>query len=172
MADQILPGPESFPRWRRVRDPAGTRALGADLARVARAGDALLLFGELGAGKTCLVQGLCAELAVAEEVISPSFTLVNRYQGRLAVAHLDFYRLEPQHDLQDIGVHEILDELDDLRMLLVAEWPHLLQPLLRRRVELLARPGAAPTERLWYARGVPDLPARYAALFPEVAARC
>jgi tRNA threonylcarbamoyladenosine biosynthesis protein TsaE len=167
MVGHRVPDPTGFARRRLVAGPAGTRALGADLAGVVAAGDALLLFGELGAGKTCLVQGLCAALAVREEVLSPTFTLVNRYHGRLPVAHVDFYRIEPQHDLDDIGIPEILEELADRRTVLLVEWPHLLQALLPRRLELLAVAGGTPEERLWYLRGVPDLPPAWAGLFPE-----
>lgn len=172
MASHQVRDPAGFSRCRRVAGVGGTRDLGADLARVVCPGEALLLFGELGAGKTCLVQGLCAALGVIEEVTSPTFTLVNRYTGRLPVAHCDFYRIEPRHDLDDIGVHEILDELDAERLVLVAEWPDLLQPLLPRRLELLAVGGDEPDERCWYMRGVPDLPAAYARIFPEVRPPC
>jgi tRNA threonylcarbamoyladenosine biosynthesis protein TsaE len=168
MAGHPVPDPAGFARRRRVDGPAQTRALGADLAAVLAPGDAVLLFGDLGAGKTCLVQGFCAALAVREEVVSPTFTLVNRYHGRMPVAHLDFYRIEPDHDLDDIGIPDLLDELADRRLVLLAEWPRLLQRLLPRRLELLATTGAAPDERLWYARGVPDLPPAWAELFPEV----
>jgi len=172
MQPLTIPDPAGFPRYRRVDGPAGTRALGAALAGVVRAGDAVLLFGDLGAGKTCLVQGLCAALGVTEEVTSPSFTLINRYRGALTVDHLDFYRIEPGDDLGDIGVREILDELADGRTLLVAEWPALLVPLLPRRLELLAVPNGAPDSRRWYARGVPALPAAWAGLFPETTPPC
>jgi tRNA threonylcarbamoyladenosine biosynthesis protein TsaE len=167
MDRRFIPDPADFQRFRRVVGPAETRGLGADLARIVRPGDALLIYGELGAGKTCLVQGLCEALGVNEEVTSPTFTLVNRYRGRLTVAHLDFYRIEPDHDLDDIGVHEVLDELADGRLCLLAEWPELLRPLLPDRMELLAVGGADPQERLWCLRGVPELPAPYAQIFAE-----
>ncbi|HOX25822.1 MAG TPA: tRNA (adenosine(37)-N6)-threonylcarbamoyltransferase complex ATPase subunit type 1 TsaE [Candidatus Krumholzibacteria bacterium] len=168
----MVPDPAEFPRSCRVAGPAGTRALGAALAGVARAGDALLLFGELGAGKTCLVQGLCAALGVTENVTSPTFTLINRYPGSLTVDHLDFYRIRPGDDLGDIGLFEVLDELAEGRTLLVAEWPARLVPLLARRIELLAVAGPGPTDRRWFARGMPALPPAWAALFPEATAPC
>jgi tRNA threonylcarbamoyladenosine biosynthesis protein TsaE len=167
-----IPDTSRFTRRRRVRGPDGTRALGAELAGVLAPGDAVLCHGALGAGKTCLIQGLCAALDVAEDVLSPTFTLVNRYHGRLIVDHLDFYRVEPGHDLGDIGVHEMLDELEAGRTVLLAEWPQLLLPLLPRRIELLAVAGDEPDLRTWYARGLPDLPRPCAALFPEAVAPC
>jgi tRNA threonylcarbamoyladenosine biosynthesis protein TsaE len=167
-----IPDPASFAPLRQTTGAAGTRALGAEIAAVSRPGDALLLHGPLGGGKTCLVQGICAALGIDDEVVSPTFTLVNRYRGRVTVDHLDFYRIEPDHDLGDIGVHEILDELDAGRTLLVAEWPALLVPLLPRRVELLVTPGAAPELRGWRVRGVPDLPPAWAALVERGGSAC
>jgi tRNA threonylcarbamoyladenosine biosynthesis protein TsaE len=172
MDSRIIPEPAGFARCRLTHGPAGTRALGRDLAGVVRPGDAVLVYGELGAGKTCLIQGLCATLGVSEAVLSPSFTLINRYQGRWTIDHLDFYRVAPEHDLHDIGVLELLDELADRRTVLLAEWPHRLAPLLARRVELLATGGGQPDQRRWYARGMPELPAAWAVLFPEANPAC
>ena len=167
-----LPPVAAFPRCTAAPDAAATRALGGALASVLAPGDALLLHGPLGAGKTCLVQGLCAGLGIDDEVISPTFTLVNRYGSAHAVHHLDFYRIEPGDDLADIGVDDLLDQLDAGRTLLVAEWPRLLEPLLPRRVELLALPEPGGDRRVWYARGVPELPPAVAALFPEANPSC
>ena len=109
---------------------------------------------------------------MTDEVVSPTFTLVNRYAGVTGVNHLDFYRIEPDDDLTDIGVEEILDELDRERAVLVAEWPNLLVPWLPHRLELLAVPGDDANTRRWYARGEPVLPAPVAALFPEMNPSC
>ncbi len=144
----------------------------AALASVLVPGDAVLLHGPLGAGKTCLVQGLCVALGITDEVVSPTFTLVNRYRGAVNVDHLDFYRLTADDDLDDVGVDAILEELDDRRTLVLAEWPTLLVPLLPRYLELVGMPGDADSERIWYARGVPELPATAAALFPEANPSC
>ncbi len=100
------------------RGPGETRELGGRLATVLRPGDVLLLVGELGAGKTCFVQGLARGLGVAEQVTSPTFTLLREYQGRLPLYHLDAYRLEGPGDLFDIGVEEYLEG----EGVLVVEW--------------------------------------------------
>jgi len=168
MDPHALPDLAAFPRRCTTTGVVGTRALGAALAGVLAPGDAVFLYGPLGAGKTCLVQGLCEALAVEDEVISPTFTLVNCYRGRTTVHHLDLYRIEADDDLQDIGVDEILDELDDGRTLLLVEWPRLLEPLLTSRLDLLGLPGDDPETRIWYARGVPDV----TALFPETNPSC
>ena len=130
-------------------------------------GEIILLHGSLGAGKTCLVQGLCAELKVSEDVVSPTFTLVNTYQGRLKVHHLDFYRVESGHDLNDIGVPDILAEIWDGKAVGVIEWPAPLVAELGTcsRVELLAELGAHPTERQWHLRGEPDVPSSWQRIF-------
>jgi len=73
---------------------AATQALGATLGAVARAGDRVALFGELGAGKTQFAKGFAVGLGVTDVVNSPSFTLMAEYEGRLPLFHLDLYRLD------------------------------------------------------------------------------
>jgi tRNA threonylcarbamoyladenosine biosynthesis protein TsaE len=74
---------------------AETEALGARIAERLRAGDVVVLSGEVGAGKTTLIRGACRALGVSEPVTSPTFTIGQRYAGgRLPVAHLDLYRLQ------------------------------------------------------------------------------
>jgi tRNA threonylcarbamoyladenosine biosynthesis protein TsaE len=156
-----LPAAEGFPYRRRVQGPAGTGGLGAEVAGLLRGGELILLFGDLGAGKTCFTQGLCRGLGIDQGVVSPTFTLVNTYRGRLEVHHLDFYRIEPEADLTDIGVPDILDQLSDGVAVAVVEWPTLLLPELGPefpRLELLATVGPAATERIWHLRGVPETP--------------
>jgi tRNA threonylcarbamoyladenosine biosynthesis protein TsaE len=74
--------------------PSGTEAAGADLAENLRPGDVVLVSGELGAGKTTLVRGAARALGVDGPVTSPTFTIGRRYPGRVAVAHVDLYRLD------------------------------------------------------------------------------
>lgn len=88
-----------------------TRALGNWLGQQARAGDWIGLGGELGAGKTTLVQGLARGAGVASTVpvTSPTFVILQTYPGRLPVYHLDFYRLAAEQELEEIGYHELLE---------------------------------------------------------------
>src|SRR5260370_39919815 len=72
---------------------AETEALGARIAERLGAGDVVLLSGDLGTGKTTLVRGACRALGVTGPVTSPTFTIGQRYQGRVAISHLDLYRL-------------------------------------------------------------------------------
>ncbi|RJP35292.1 MAG: tRNA (adenosine(37)-N6)-threonylcarbamoyltransferase complex ATPase subunit type 1 TsaE [Actinobacteria bacterium] len=86
-----------------------TFGLGLALAELLRPGDVVLLVGELGAGKTCFVQGIARGMGVGEHVTSPTFTLMREYCGRLPLYHLDAYRLQDASDLYAIGVDEYLD---------------------------------------------------------------
>lgn len=87
-----------------------TQGLGELLGRLLAAPAVVLLNGELGAGKTCLVQGLARGLGVGPEepVTSPSFTLLNVYAGRCPLYHFDLYRLSQEEDLLDLGFDEYL----------------------------------------------------------------
>ena len=82
-----------------------------------------LLQGELGAGKTTLIQSMCTFLGVAEPVTSPTFSLVNEYDSREygSVYHMDLYRLEKEEDLVQIGLEEYLDS----GSLCFIEWPEV-----------------------------------------------
>lgn len=164
-----LPAPDGFPLRLALHGPDATAALGARAALLAAPGTVILLYGPLGAGKTCFCQGFCRGAGIAGEVVSPTFTLVNTYPGRPTVHHLDFYRLGPDHDLDDVGVPDLLDEVWDGRAIALVEWPGPLLPALgpAPRIELLVLPGDAPDERVWHLRGVPDLPAGWAALLAE-----
>jgi tRNA threonylcarbamoyladenosine biosynthesis protein TsaE len=87
---------------------AQTRRLGARLAELLEPGDILLLVGDLGSGKTRWAQGVCHGLKVADLVNSPTFTLVNEYQGRLPVFHIDLYRIADSSELSTFGLEDYL----------------------------------------------------------------
>ncbi len=94
--------------------PEETGTIGRDLAGRLRRGDCVALFGELGSGKTCLVQGICNGLQVTGPVTSPTFILVHEYRGRvkggvLPVYHFDLYRLGGPEELIDLGWDDYLD---------------------------------------------------------------
>lgn len=168
MSEHSIPVADEFPFHWMVNGPAGTAALGEKLSGLLQGGEIILLHGSLGAGKTCFTQGLCRGLAVRQDVVSPTFTLVNSYQGRLDVHHLDFYRIEPDADLMDIGVPEILDQADDGLAVVVVEWPDLFLAALgedQPRLELLATGGEGPDDRIWHLRGTPSVPPEWARMF-------
>jgi len=108
------------------RSPEQTRALGEHLGARLEAGSVVACIGELGAGKTCFLQGLARGLGVESMVTSPTFVLVNHYRGRLPVYHLDAYRTETLTELLDIGVEDLLHG-DGVT---VIEWADKLLPLL------------------------------------------
>lgn len=83
-----------------------TYAFGNQLASLLRPGDVLCLIGTLGAGKTLLVQGITAGLGVAQQAISPTFTIMNLYDGKVPIYHFDLYRLDYSDQLLDIGFDE------------------------------------------------------------------
>jgi tRNA threonylcarbamoyladenosine biosynthesis protein TsaE len=121
--------------------PAETRRLGRRLARLLRAGDVVLLQGELGAGKTCLAQGIGEGLGVVEAVKSSSFVLVNEYHGRLKVYHADLYRLEDRREVAELALEEVAGD-----GLLLVEWPdraweEMPEERLLVRIEMLGRRG-------------------------------
>lgn len=90
--------------------PTETEALGEDWGRTAPAGMVLALCGELGAGKTQLVKGLARGLNIPDRVHSPTFALVNVYNGgRLTLFHLDLYRLENREQISAAGLDEFLE---------------------------------------------------------------
>ncbi|HEX5740978.1 MAG TPA: tRNA (adenosine(37)-N6)-threonylcarbamoyltransferase complex ATPase subunit type 1 TsaE [Pilimelia sp.] len=100
---------------------ADTRALGARLARVARAGDLILLAGPLGAGKTALAQGIGAGLGVAGPVTSPTFVIARVHPGPLPMVHVDAYRLGGAADpFAEIDALDLDASLDDA--VTVVEW--------------------------------------------------
>ena len=89
--------------------PVETEALGEAWGRAAQAGWVIGLSGELGAGKTQLVKGLARGLGITARVHSPTFTLVNEYDGgRLRLFHLDLYRLETREEMRSAGLEEFL----------------------------------------------------------------
>ena len=87
--------------------PAETRRVGAALARQLRPGDVVAFRGELGSGKTTMIQGIVRELG-GGHASSPSFVIVTTYPGRIPIHHADFYRLRDRTDLETIGWRDYL----------------------------------------------------------------
>jgi len=88
--------------------PEETLRLGHILAALLKAGDVVCLSGDLGAGKTLLTKGIAAGLGAAEDVTSPTFTILQVYEAKMPIYHFDLYRLEHADELMDIGFDEFV----------------------------------------------------------------
>lgn len=120
-----------LPFHRELADVAVTRALGAELAKLLSSGPAstLLLIGDLGAGKTCLVQGMAEALGIDEPITSPTFALAQHYGGRCGtLVHLDLYRLEQAAAADELLAQEE-ESARELGAVLAVEWPERLSQL-------------------------------------------
>jgi tRNA threonylcarbamoyl adenosine modification protein YjeE len=99
-------------------DLDATARLGARIAAGLKLGDAVALWGDLGAGKTTLARAILQALGVTEEVPSPTFTLVQSYDTRPPIAHFDLYRLKHAREMQELGFEDALDN-----GAVLVEWP-------------------------------------------------
>lgn len=98
---------------------AATRRVGEIIGDAAEPGDVYLLTGPLGAGKTCLTQGIARGLGVAGYARSPTFVLATRYRGRLTLHHADLYRIDHPAEAWDLGLEDIIAAGEDI---LIVEW--------------------------------------------------
>ena len=104
----------------RTESPQETADLATEIGKKIREGTILCLEGDLGAGKTLFVRHLAQTLGVEGEVTSPTFNLMNVYEGICDILHFDLYRLETEEQLEDIGFFEYTD---DPEAIVVIEWP-------------------------------------------------
>jgi tRNA threonylcarbamoyladenosine biosynthesis protein TsaE len=136
----------------RTRSENGTLGLGEMMTELLRAPKLVVLRGDLGMGKTVLVKGMAAALgADADEVSSPTFTLVQEYKGRtVRLIHLDLYRLETERELEGIGLWEMADAPDALVMV---EWGDKFASVVERAdAEVTITQGEVEHERLLHVR--------------------
>lgn len=103
-----------------------TQALGHRVGLALADGAVVALKGELGAGKTVIVKGIATALGITEAIISPSFTLIQEYEGDLVLRHLDLYRLSGADELESIGGEELLYQSG----VTVIEWAEKISDLL------------------------------------------
>ena len=127
-----------------TRSTDETLELAGSVGELLRAGDVVSLVGDLGAGKTVFARGVARALGVTEPVVSPSFTIVREYDGRMPLVHVDVYRIDTVQELYDLGFEEIFDG----RVTLV-EWGNVVEPALPGdRVVVDLAPGAEDSERI------------------------
>jgi tRNA threonylcarbamoyl adenosine modification protein YjeE len=110
---------QRFERELTLADQAATSALGARIASALSRGDCVALKGDLGSGKTTLARAILRALGVEEAVPSPTFTLLQTYEtDRLSIGHYDFYRIENEREIEELGLDEAL--VDGAALV---EWP-------------------------------------------------
>jgi len=157
----------------RSRSAADTGALGEALGGGLRPGDVVLLAGDLGAGKTTLVQGVARGLGVADAVTSPTFTLVRTHRcrpdpptGVRTLLHADLYRLDRMAEVADLGIGELVEDA----AVAVVEWGDVAEPILGTDALVVVLAAGATTDersvtvdaRGPWERRLPDLAARLA----------
>jgi len=123
-----------------THDAAETHALGQRLGTLLRAGDVVVLDGELGTGKTVLAKGIAVALGVTDPVVSPTFTVMHEYDAPTPLVHVDVYRLDHLQELHDVGFDDLVGD----EAVTVVEWGDRVSAVLpgdRLRVLLEAGDG-------------------------------
>lgn len=136
----------------RTRSENGTVGLGELMTELLRAPKLVVLRGELGMGKTTLVRGMASALgASADDVSSPTFTLVQEYKGRKTrLVHLDLYRLEEEREVEGVGLWEMAEAEDAL---VLVEWGDKFASVMERAdAEIAITQGEVENERLLHVR--------------------
>ena len=128
-----------------------TQALAESIGRRAAPGTVIALSGDLGAGKTCFIQGLAAGLDVETPVTSPTFVMIAEHAGRLPLYHVDLYRTESLAEIRALG----LDELLDGEGITAIEWAEKAGPLLPLRTVHVRIEGAGDEPRTVEIEGAP-----------------
>ncbi len=103
-----------------------TILLGERIGKSLKAGDIVALSGELGAGKTTLIQGIAKGLGIRDWVTSPTFTIINEFKGRIDLYHVDLYRIDRMEDALDVEIEEYFTKGG----VTVIEWAEKIKPLL------------------------------------------
>lgn len=102
-----------------------TQRIAKEIAQGLKGGEFIAMYGDLGAGKTAFVQGLAAALGIKNHITSPTFTIVNEYEGRLPLYHFDVYRIADPDEMYEIGYEEYING----NGVCVVEWAELIEDL-------------------------------------------
>jgi tRNA threonylcarbamoyladenosine biosynthesis protein TsaE len=138
--------------------PEDTESIAAAIGALLSPGDVVVLTGDLGAGKTTFVRGLARGLGVTIGVKSPSFAIHLRYPGRIALHHLDLYRLKDARDLSELGLEDVLEQ-DGVT---AVEWGERLGDWLPERALSIRFEDLGGTRRRLHIHGPADLIQRLA----------
>ncbi|NEQ68876.1 MAG: tRNA (adenosine(37)-N6)-threonylcarbamoyltransferase complex ATPase subunit type 1 TsaE [Symploca sp. SIO2D2] len=125
-----------------LADAEATRSLGVKLGESLPAGSVILLEGDLGTGKTTLVQGIGKGLGITEPIVSPTFTLINEYlEGRIPLYHLDLYRLQPE-EIEALNLESYWEGMESPLGMVAIEWAERLpyKPLNYLKLSLTYQP--------------------------------
>ena len=120
-----------------------TVELGRKIGAFLLPNDVVALIGPLGAGKTTLIQGIAEGIGVKDYVTSPTFIIINEYQGRFPFYHVDLYRLEKLSEIEDLGIEEYFNRGG----VCVIEWAEKLKELLPKKAEKIEIEVVSETER-------------------------
>ena len=125
--------------------PEKTQLFGKKLGENLQAGDVVALIGEIGAGKTCLTQGIAKGLGIPEgfRITSPTFTLINEYHGPLALYHMDMYRLATIKELEDTGYEACFHD----KAVIVIEWAEKIREALPGEIFIVSLTYISDNER-------------------------
>ncbi|KAA3614892.1 MAG: tRNA (adenosine(37)-N6)-threonylcarbamoyltransferase complex ATPase subunit type 1 TsaE [Calditrichaeota bacterium] len=110
-----------------VNSISDSQKIAVELSNIFKAADVVLLEGTLGSGKTFLVQEICKNWHIDEDVTSPTFTLIQNYFGDIAVNHLDLYRIENIEELDQLGWEDMVYS----EAVTFIEWPQKVEPALQ-----------------------------------------
>jgi len=126
--------------------PEQTRQIAEIFATPLPPGAVVALHGEMGAGKTCFVQGMARTLGISELVNSPTFTLINEYIAARPLYHVDLYRIGSEREALDLGLEDYFQSSG----ITAIEWPERIAPILKSTPhwQVHIRPGKTPDERI------------------------
>lgn len=102
-----------------------TRRIAAEIAQTLKGGEFIAMYGDLGAGKTAFVGGLAEALGINVHITSPTFTIVNEYEGRVPLYHFDVYRISDSDEMYEIGYDEYIDG----HGVCIVEWAELIEDI-------------------------------------------
>ncbi|MDR0946226.1 MAG: tRNA (adenosine(37)-N6)-threonylcarbamoyltransferase complex ATPase subunit type 1 TsaE [Ruminococcus sp.] len=123
--------------------PPETEKFAADFASTLKAGDTVALLGGLGAGKTCFVRGMCASLSIdPDSVTSPTFAIMNVYDGEIPLYHFDMYRIHSAADLETTGFYDFTDGIR------VIEWSENISEFLPENTKFVKISVINETDRI------------------------
>lgn len=129
-----------------------THALAEKIARTLSGGEAILLSGTLGAGKTTFTKGLAKALGVQKTVVSPTFTIIKEYKGTsLMLYHIDMYRIEDEDEIYELGIEELYQK-DSVTVIEWNKMEELPEKVIRINISVIGE-----NEREWEVEGIEGL---------------